>query len=181
MDEPIERPLNSRKLTELIGLLEEANRLGFRQTGISPVDILLETFIDLSLLMSDSFRLGGAYRRNSPSLRSSGEVDELNNERLIKIRKPSKLVRPDLVKTAFFKQLASLGVLIKNRPNDSLTVMFKELGIFLTSAGLTTDRHPKKQENVPSQKSIPGKMPSASARFAYNRRKEKRAKSDPDP
>jgi len=155
--------LDKDRLDELIKALQSAQQMGFSSLS-SPVDALLETGIDLFLILSSLFTEGAQERIKNPEIKfSRTQVDSLNNPKQIRLRKTQKeFWDPQLSK--MFRKLASFLVLVKNRKPDALP--------FMRSVFRTAHSPPRlsreNKETKETQHAISNKQQ------AYHRRQRKR-------
>jgi hypothetical protein len=106
------------QLKEFIDLLTEAHRLGFKSL-LSPIVPELDLMTDLCLRINLQLRegLGKRVVNNSILKAKRGEVDESNNEKILKIRSSSSFEPPDPEGLAlFFMRLATQLQHLKANP-----------------------------------------------------------------
>jgi hypothetical protein len=157
--------LDRDRLTFIISLLEKAKRFGFSSRS-SPIDILLETFVDLCLLLRDSFKEGAPERAKNVGLKFlETQQDVLGNPKQIKVFTPSKWYwSPEASK--IFESLASFGVLVKKQKpiKDSFMESFK--GSSLITPPVQKPKQTTKQKNIARR--------AKKAQTAYFRRRQRR-------
>jgi hypothetical protein len=99
-------------LQERIQVLQEALKQGYSLSS-PPALSLLDLEVDLLLHLALSISEGGTQKRN-PSLRETGEIDSLNNTKIIKIREDRRIFpHPEL--TYWFHHLAVQMVKLKDQ------------------------------------------------------------------
>jgi hypothetical protein len=102
------------KLGSALRAIQEAYSLGFSFSS-SPIDLLLETGIDLSLILAEAYRVGQTERQTNPEVKFDyGKSDPLGNPLSRKVFKTRRVLE-DQAAAKFFKQLARLLVLLKRR------------------------------------------------------------------
>jgi hypothetical protein len=157
---------NPDGLRQTIAVLQDALALGFK-SGSSPVDLVLEVYIDACLLLSEAFRLGGSFREPNPNLVKLPGVDALNNERLVFIRSPPMKIRPSLEKSRYFKGLAEVAVRLKKSPNASTFMVDATV-----AAKCEQEQEPQVRARSPSKHEK--QKERQAARSAYYRRQRKK-------
>lgn len=144
-----------------------AQKFGFTSNS-SPIDFLLEAFIDLSLLIGTLLGEGSSGRKKNPGLKFLDMSDELGNPKSIRVGYPSKKYW-DPISSEIFKSLASFGVLIKRLQPGKTSFMevFAGLSFVLPPKPLTAKEinQSRRKEQIRLRK----------ARSAYFRRQRNKA------
>lgn len=156
-------------LHRTIAALQDALAVGFK-SGTSPVDLVLEVYIDCCLLLSEVFRSGGRFRALNPVLEKLPGVDALNNERLVFRRVPSKRVNSSLEKALYFKGLAEVAVQLKRSPNASTFMVDATV-----AAQSEQEQEPQVRARSPSKHEK--QKERQAARSAYYRRQRRKKDS----
>ena len=123
MSDLIDTVLNPTRLETIVKALTEAHQFSI-QTGISPADLLLEVFIDLSLRLSDAWRTGeSSFRKENPHLSiSKTEIDDLNKPKFTWRHPKRKMIEASPEISKFFADLAVLAVRLKKNPASVMDV-----------------------------------------------------------
>jgi hypothetical protein len=157
------------QLKELIEVLKMAQKYGFSSKS-SPIDLLLEAFIDLSLMLGKLFKEGAKARRNNPGLKFLDMSDELGNPKQLKVFTPSKLYW-DPWTSEIFKSLASFGVLVKRLKPGKASFMEAFSGLSFTIPPKALSPPEKHRLEKKSQFEL------KQARRAYYRRQSRKSKN----
>jgi hypothetical protein len=133
--------LDADKIRDLIKILESGLRVGLEFSASSPIDILLEAAIDLSLLLKDTYKEGGKFLKKTPGLKFSERFqDPLGNPKQLRVSFETQ-VGWDIQASEFFEALASLCVRLKN--GDSFKGAFMAL----------MEKFPELRTTLPERKS----------------------------
>jgi hypothetical protein len=117
--------LDVNELRALIHTLELALKGVYSTFTSSPVDLLLESAIDLSLLLSNEFLEGGKINRKNPGLKFLDQIsDPLGNPKQIRLNFESDVLW-DPQAAQFFKRLA--GFFVRLRRGDAFNGAFMAL------------------------------------------------------
>jgi hypothetical protein len=115
-------PLDVDHIKELISLLQSALQGGFLTSTSSPVEILLESITDISLMLSTMFTEGTKGQKSNEGLKFSERYsDPLGNPKQLKIPFETRIFW-DPETALFFKELASMMVHLKR--GDTFRVAF---------------------------------------------------------
>lgn len=119
--------LDKDRLKELISTLQLASKAGFSSLS-SPIEVLLEVAIDLSLLLSNQYSVGKKERISNKEIRFlDDKSDALGNPLQISFRKKRREYwDPQTAK--FLKQLASFFVQLKVFSNFREAYMASGIG-----------------------------------------------------
>lgn len=154
------------KVRELIKFLETCLQTGFELSTSSPIDILLDALIDLSLLLKISYKEGGKERKKTPGLKFSERFqDPLGNPRQTKIHFESQIAW-DPQAAEFFAALGSLGVRLKNGDSfkGAFMALIKGFPEFLT----TPPKKSSEPEEIQKDRTKPG-MKQTRRKYYYRR------------
>lgn len=132
-----ERFLLKDNLQELIRILEQADKIGFETASSLPLRPLMETTIDINLLMAsickeEAFRLQA---RKNPGVREGEYPDPLGNLPILKVPDFTLSLPPDSRLAEFFrysaKMMAKVLQLLKgNEKKLSRFLRFQELELY---------------------------------------------------
>lgn len=159
--------LEFERLKELIRLLEIGLKYGYASNS-SPIDILLDLFIEVNLRLAIALNEGRSESWTTPGLRFlDTRQDELGNPKQIRFHKQKRVYWDPLAKE-FFQSLASAAVQMK-KDQKPMRV------IFMTTL---KDLFPWLQPPIPRSKSQQTKKRKSKAAktssFWWNRRQYKR-------
>lgn len=159
--------LDKDKLDVLIASLQAARKAGFESLS-SPVEPLLETAIDVCLLLSSSFEEGKKSQAENPEIRFLDVQDSLGNPKSIKVWKNQKWFwNPQLAE--IFRKLASFFAWCKRGSGKIEDFASKISQFFGAQPPIETSEQTKKLQEEKKQKT------KKSSYFYYRRRDKRRS------
>lgn len=146
--------LDLSRIIDTLSVLKTALSRGYSVQS-SPVDLLLESILDLALILKREFFEGSFARKLNPSLRFSKRYqDPLGNPKQIKFQKSSKFYQDDQA-ADFFEGLALVIKLIKEQKPVKAAFMagFRDLFLSLDIKIKRLEQISNEEEKLRRQKS----------------------------